>query len=309
MNPRPNAPVDRPSSSDATKPVEISPARRLYWSIRRELWENRSIYLAPLAVAALFLVGFFIRLSRLPERMRSASALGPVEQQAAFEQPYVLVALMIMIVGLLVAVFYCIDALYGERRDRSILFWKSMPVSDFTTVLSKASIPILVLPLVLFAVTVAVQLLMLLASSAVLAGNGMSAATPWTRVPFFEVMTINLVHLVALHGFWYAPFYGWLLMASAWSKRAPFLWATLPPVAIGAVERIAFNRSDFASMVQSRLMGRPEPAAPTREMSMDMLALHPPDGFLIGPGMWIGLTVTAAFLFAAVRLRRSRPPI
>ena len=61
--------------------------------------------------------------------------------------------------------FYCLDALYGERRDRSILFWKSLPVSDLTTVLSKASIPIVVLPLLTFAVTVATQLIMLLSAA------------------------------------------------------------------------------------------------------------------------------------------------
>ena len=67
--------------------------------------------------------------------------------------------------ALFVVIFYCLDALYGERRDRSILFWKSLPVSDLTTVLAKASIPLVVLPLVVFAITVAVQLAMLLLSS------------------------------------------------------------------------------------------------------------------------------------------------
>jgi ABC-2 type transport system permease protein len=290
-------------------PEEISPTRRLYWSVRREIWENRSIYLAPLAVASVFLIGFFIGLIHLPDRMRAALALSPMRQHEAIEQPYLLVAVMLMVIYLVVAVFYCLDALYGERRDRSVLFWKSLPVSDLTTVLSKASIPMLVLPLVTLAVTVATQSIMLLVSSAVLAGSGISAAPLWTHVPFFKTAGINLYHLVVFHGIWYAPLYGWLLMVSAWAKRAPFLWATLPPVAIGVVEKLAFNTSHFATMVQYRFLGGPGPAAPEGRMTMDMLAPHHLGQFLTSPGLWIGLIVTVVFLAAAVLLRRSCGPI
>ncbi|MFQ5790383.1 MAG: ABC transporter permease [Acidobacteriota bacterium] len=309
MNTPPNAMAESESRLEARAPVEISPARRLYWSVRRELWENRSLYLAPLAVAAVSLVGFFIGLIHLPERLPAALALSPIEHREAIEQPYVMVALMLMLIEMLVAVFYCLDALHGERRDRSVLFWKSLPVSDLTTVLSKASIPLLILPLLTCAVTVATQFIMLLVSRAVLASSGMSAATLWTRVPFVKISLINLFHLVAFHGLWYAPFYGWLLLVSAWSRRAPFLWATLPPVAIGVVEKIAFNTSYFAAMVQHRFMGSPEPAASAGRMTMDMLAPQPLGQFLTNPGLWLGLGVTAVFLFAAVQLRRYRGPI
>ncbi len=290
-------------------PTEISTVRRLFWSVRRELWENRSIYLAPLAGAAVFLIGFFISLIGLPAQMRIAMALSPVEQQVAIEQPYVIAALLLMFIALVVAVFYCLDALYGERRDRSILFWKSMPVSDLETVLSKASIPILVLPTVTFVITVATHLTMLLVSSAVLAANGMSAEIVWTHVPLLKTATINLVHLVGYHGIWYAPFYGWMLMVSAWAKRAPLLWAVLPPAAIGVGEWIAFGTSHFALMLQHRFMGSPDAAASGRGMTMDMLASGPEEHFLTGPGLWVGLVVTAVFLLAAVRLHRSRGPI
>ena len=287
----------------------IPALRPLYWSVRREIWENRSIYLAPLAVAGVFLVGFSVALVRLPGRMRAASALSPTQQQEAIQEPYVIVSIMLMAIFLLVAVYYCLDALYGERRDRSVLFWKSMPVSDLATVLSKASIPILVLPIVTFAVTLATHFVMLLVSSVVLAGTGLSATTLWSRVPFFEVSWTNFLHIVAYHGIWYAPFYGWLLLASAWAKRAPLLWATLPPLAVGALERIAFDTSHFAAMVQYRFAGSMESGAPADRMTMDMLVTRPIGSFLISPGMWIGLAVTAVFLLAAARLHRSRGPI
>jgi ABC-2 type transport system permease protein len=285
-----------------------TPGQRLYWAITRELWENRSIYLAPLAVAAVFLVGFLIGLIWLPDRIRAALALGAMEQHEAIERPYVMVALMLMLIGMLVAVFYCLDALYGERRDRSVLFWKSLPVSDLMTVGAKASIPILVLPLVTFIVTVATQLVMLIVSSVVLAASGIDATTVWNHMPLVKTSAINLFHLVAIHGIWYAPFYGWLLMVSAWAKRAPILWAVLPPVALGVVEKMAFNTSHFAAMVQHRFMGDGA-ASQAGGMTMDMLMPDPLGHFLSGPGLWVGLALTALFLFAATRLRRVRGPI
>ena len=306
MNTPSNVMAGSQSRSEAMATVEISPMRRLYWSVQRELWENRSIYLAPFAVAGIFLIGFFFALIRLPDRMRAALALGPAQQHEAIGQPYLIVALMLMVIEFLVAVYYCLEALYGERRDRSILFWKSLPVSDLTTVLSKASIPILVLPLVTFAVTVATQFVMLVMSSAVLAGSGMSAATLWTHVPFFQISRINLVHIVGFHGLWYAPLYGWLLMVSAWAKRAPFLWATLPPLAIGFVEKVAFNTSHFGAMVLNHFIGSPDTGMPASRMTMEMLAPMPLGQFVLSPELWIGLVVTAAFLFVAVRLRRLR---
>jgi ABC-2 type transport system permease protein len=281
----------------------------LLWSVRREIWENRSIYLAPLAVAALFLAGFLVALVRLPHTMRAASALAPVQRQEAIEQPYVIAAVMLMAIAMLVAVFYSVDALYGERRDRSILFWKSMPVSDLTTVLAKASIPILVIPLVAFAVTVATQLLMLLTSSAVLAASGTGVATLWTDVPFFEIAGIHFSHIVGFHGIWWAPLYGWLLLVSAWAKRVPFLWATLPPVAIGAVEQIALGTSHFSRFLQDHFLGGPVTGGSGSAMSMDMLGEDPWGLFLLDPGLYVGLAVTAVFLLAAVWLRRTRVPI
>ena len=152
MNTQSNALPESSLESNAGAPVAISATRRMYWSIRREFWESRSIYIAPLGVAALILVGFMISTIHLPGNMRAALALSPMQQHEAIQQPYAVAELLMMGTFLIVAVFYCLDALHGERRDRSILFWKSLPVSDLTTVLAKASIPVVVLPLFTFAV-------------------------------------------------------------------------------------------------------------------------------------------------------------
>src|SRR5438128_6692790 len=158
MNMQSNAVPESGFKTQPIAPAILSAARPLYWSVRRELWENRSIYVAPLAVAGVYLFGFLISMITLPHRMHEAMALDAAKQQAAIEQPYDFAALLLMGTTLIVAIFYCLDALYGERRDRSILFWKSLPVSDVTTAISKAIIPILVLPLVTFAVSLATQL-------------------------------------------------------------------------------------------------------------------------------------------------------
>src|SRR5438477_7571652 len=153
------------------------------WSVCRELWENHSIYVAPLIVAGIILFGSIVSASHLPERRHNAMLLDPAHRRAAIEMPYDIAAVMILFTVFIVGVFYCLDALHGERRERSILFWKSLPVSDPTTVLSKMTIPLVILPLVAFAIIVCTQFAMFLMTSGVLLANGMSPATTWTNVP------------------------------------------------------------------------------------------------------------------------------
>lgn len=308
MNTEPNV-VPGSSSESPAIGVAIPATRRMYWAVRREVWENRSLYLAPLAVAAVILVGFLISTIRLPAKMRAASALGP-EQQHLIAQPYLFAAGVMMLNTLVVGVFYSLDALHGERRERSILFWKSLPVSDLTTVLAKAITPILLLPLVTFAITVGTQSVMLLVSTAVLLGSGLSAGPLWSHGSLFQSWLMLLHHMLIVHGLWYAPIYGWLLMVSAWARRAPLLWASLPLLAIGVVEKIAFNTSHFGAMLARRLMGGAGgDEFMSASLSMDPLMHFTPAAFLSSPGLWIGLAVAAAFLAAAVRLRRYAEPI
>jgi ABC-2 type transport system permease protein len=214
-----------------------------------------------------------------------------------------------MVTGFIVGIFYSLDALYGERRDRSILFWKSLPVSDLTTVLSKFAIPLVILPLVTFAIAVVTQFAMMLLSSAVLLGSGASVGTLGARMSFFHMSLMLLYHMVTVHGLWYAPLYGWLLLISAWAPRAPFIWAFLPPFVIWGVEKLAFRTSHFLGMLQYRLSG-PEPTTtPKSGNLMDMVSALTPAQFFGTPGLWVGLAVAAIFLATAVRLRRYREPI
>jgi ABC-2 type transport system permease protein len=284
----------------------FSMTRPFYWSVQRELWENRSIYIAPLAAAAIFLIGFLISTIHLPRQMRTLSA--PALHQTIMT-PYDFVAGLLMLTAMAVGLFYCLDALNGERRDRTILFWKSLPVSDTTAVLAKASIPFVVLPLITFAVTVAAQWIMLLLSSAVLLANGLSASVLWTHVHLFPMSLMLLYHLITVHVLWHAPFYGWLFLISAWARRAAFLWAVLPILAIVFVEKIAFNTSHFATFLGDRLGGGAEAMTLPGSMPIDP-GVHITLGRYLGtPGLWIGLAFTAICLAAAVQLRRYRSPV
>ncbi len=199
MNTESNAAPESAVNSGVTDPGYNSAATRpLYWSVRRELWENRSIYIAPLIVAAVQVFGFGISTIGLAERRRAVLLLDPAVQRVRIEQPYDLAAMMMVFTVFIVGVFYCLDALHGERRDRSILFWKSLPVSDLTTVLSKLTIPLVILPAISFAIVVCVQVIMLLMSSTVLLFNEVSPATTWAQFPVFQNWAVLLYGLIAI---------------------------------------------------------------------------------------------------------------
>lgn len=323
MNTQSNAVPESPVASQTMAPAAMSETRPLYWSVRRELWENRSLYIAPLAVAAVYLLAHLISLIWLPNSMhgiwmpdmREMATLAPADRRVGLAMPFTHAAMLLMFIAFIVGIFYSLDALHGERRDRSILFWKSLPVSDLTTVLSKAGIPLVVLPLIVFVVTVTLQHIMRLLSLVVLAVTGAGAATLWTGLPLFQLELVLLYGLITL-ALWHAPIYCWLLLVSGWARRATFLWAVLPPLALAAVENIAFHTTYLGLMLQHRLFGFSAAAFDLKDKNGVPIDAHfipltqlAPMRFLSSPSLWLGLAVAAIFLAAAVRLRRYRDPI
>jgi ABC-2 type transport system permease protein len=281
--------------------VRARPARRVvYWSVRRELWEHRWLYIAPLAVAAVIVLGF------------AAGAIRANPGAALLFMPGALnfAAGALMATYAIVAVIYCLEALYGERRDRSILLWKSLPVSDLSAVLAKAFVALLALPLLTFALTAVTQAVMLLTAAAVLAATGIGAGALWTHLPVLPMWAALFYHLLTVHSLYFAPVYGWLLLVSAWARRAPFLWATLPVAAVLIVEKLVFQTSVLAAMLEDRMAGGPAAIPfPMRNVLARAPTLPNVERFLATPGLWIGLAVFAAFLAGAARLRRYQGPI
>jgi ABC-2 type transport system permease protein len=131
MNTQTNAEPESPRDSQGTGPAAISETRPLYWSVRRELWENRSLYIAPLAVAAVYLLGHSVSVIWLPNRMhgiwmpnmRELPMLPAASQRTELAMAYTHGAMLLMLIGFIVGIFYSLEALHGERRDRCILFW------------------------------------------------------------------------------------------------------------------------------------------------------------------------------------------
>ena len=134
-----------------------APTRPFYWSVRRELWEHRSIYLGPAIAAGVVLLGFILSVMQV-SHVEFGSGDSRINLEAL---PYLVVGGVVLATSLLVAFAYCLSALNAEKRDRSILFWKSLPVSDLTTILSKSAIPLAVIPVVAMIVTLAAQLVVM----------------------------------------------------------------------------------------------------------------------------------------------------
>ncbi len=304
-------PGARAGGSPASGPAALSPARLAYWSVRRELWEHRWIYIAPLIVAAVFLVGFVIGAARVPIPFPRNVRFATRSLERVLEGPFDFASMALMLTYVVVAVIYCLAALHGERSDRSILFWKSLPVSDATTVIAKAVIPIVFLPLITFVIIVVTQGIMLLAGSAVLLGRGVDVAVLWAQLSLLPMWAATLYHLVSVHALYWAPFYGWLLLASAWARRAAFLWAGVPIAAVLIFEKLVFDTTAFGRMLLSQLGGGAAavPFPPHGSMPMQAPTLANLGAFLTSPGLWIGLAVCALFLAAATWLRRRQGPI
>lgn len=292
-------------------PALYAETRPMYWSVRRELWENRFLYIAPMIIAIVALFGSLASLAiSLATRLREIEATGGVEA-SVMTLPFRMSPSPIMLTTFIVGMFYCLDALNGERRDRSILFWKSLPVSDRTTVLAKMLIPLLVMPLLAFVLSVITQVILLPTCAVLVAAVGMSPLRLWQEVRFFEGLPIMLYGLF-VHVLWFSPIFGWFLLVSAWVRRAAILWALLPLLAVSALERVTSGTWYFMSLLQYRLTGAMATGfnfEPGDGGSVDRLSQLTPLRFLTTPGLWLGLLFAAACLSVAVRLRRYREPI
>lgn len=293
----------------AAPPVPLAATRPFYWSVRRELWEYRALYGAPLIAAGVVLFGFVVSALRLHDHFQAALKLDDASRSMLYAIPYNIVAIAVILTGLIVGLFYCLGALHNERRDRSILFWKSLPVSDLTSVLAKASIPMVALPLISLAVIIAAQMVILLVSLVIGLANGLSAA-PLLAAPFQAPLVLPYGLIVL--ALWNAPVYGWLLLVSGWARRAAFLWAVLPPIGLCLLERIAFNTTYLSSALNERLFGGFTQAFNTSGSGRNPMSQTPQIDaarFVTNPDVWLGLAVAAAFLAAAVWQRRRREPI
>ena len=278
------------------------------WSVRRELWENKSVYIAPAVVALLVLLAGSIAVSHVvipPDFDADGEAASRIAPLAG------MLAGPIMFTSFVISFFYCLDALYGEKRDRSILFWKSLPISDLVAVSAKAMIPMLVIPAVAVVTAMALQIVVLVVGSAILMARGISVNGFLAGVPLIEFWGLQVVRTAALV-LWYAPLYAWLFLVSVTAKRAPFVWAILVPLGIAVLERIAFGTFYVGKVIVDRLIGGGRMMQVAQTDHVKFMSAQPATNILplvTTLGFWIGLVVAVAVMAVVVYLRRSREPV
>jgi ABC-2 type transport system permease protein len=223
----------------------------------------------------------------------------------------------IFITALISILFMLLGSLYEERSDRSILFWKSMPASDTQTVLAKGTAIIggTLLISTLISIVVSVFTFIFLKYTVrsfgldfMIAGSG--------SVPVFFWFWVSVLSALVMYILWAAPIYAWFLFVSAAAPRAPFLFATLPVVAIVVIEKALFLSTGFGEEVGARLVGAyvgsasglPEFSKNYSENSLEHISQAPAAIFtgLAHPALWIGLTVAACFTYAAIQMRKRK---
>ncbi|MBV9044787.1 MAG: ABC transporter permease [Alphaproteobacteria bacterium] len=318
-----------PEAAPVTASAEDTATRPFFWSVKRELWEHSSLYYAPLGIAGLMLFGFVLSLFGIARHAKDvAKTMTPDSIPAMLILPYDITAVAVIVGSVVVGLFYCLSALYNERRERSILFWKSLPVSNLTTVLSKVFVPLVVLPVIVSSVVTAMHVIMLLLNVIGRTAAGLNVGELIANVPLFQ-MEIVLLYGVLTLALWHAPIYAWFILVSAWAKKTPILWAVLPPIALAVVERVAFNTGYIGRLISYRIGGAlnaafSEPGhLPMKPLKMSAKAMadaahHGFQGipvfglqqidllhFLATPGLWAGLIVAAAMIAGAIWLRRT----
>ena len=298
------------------------------WLIRRELWEHRSFFIVPAALAALLLLIYAwatfahsvsIGVDYSDMSLAEAIDAHPAEMRFVFGAVPLIVPTVLLNVALLLTwFFYLCYTLYSDRKDRSVLFWKSLPVSDAATVLSKLAVAMLALPAIILVAILSTTVIMTLINMLAVA---LSGNDPWelviTQVPLFSGAVV-LAYGLLVQSLWYAPVFGWLLLVSAWAPRVPALWAVLPWLALGIIEGILFKSERILMFIGQRL--QPVVPAAFRDSHMHeghdgiasghwrevLQSIIDPASFLAEPGLYLGLVLAAVFVAAAIWSRRYR---
>lgn len=322
--------------------------KTLFWLVKREFWEHRGSFLwAPVITGGIMLLLTTMGLITAEVfRMRSGVQINGIDFNAitahmdadalttlgnAFDVSIVSPAFLIGIVMFVVIFFYCLGSLYDDRRDRSILFWKSLPISDRDTVLSKVLCATLLAPAIAIATSVVTGLLLLILMTVTASLHGANLWQMLTLAHPFRVIA-NMLGMLPLYALWALPTVGWLMLCSAWARNKPFLWALIIPVGTGTLVSWfnlmgLFSLSDrwfwgnvvgrallslfpggwipgqLAGNVSSKIG---QAASDNHQAMTDMLDLSHHYAVVVSPQFLIGAVAGLAMLGAAIWFRRWR---
>jgi len=294
--------------------------------VKREIWEHRSIWLTPAAIAVIVTLGVLAMLmfasgfaAELDVAIFGAQNLaGDPERKAALTAFFLSTSWIFLVALMILTVFYCLDSLYAERKDKSILFWRSLPVTDAETVISKLIIAIIVIPVVAVIGIIATHIVnLVIASIWVSMKGGDGGMLIWGSVSFIDNWLAAFVVVLA-GSIWMSPFIGWFLLVSAYTKRSPLLMAFMPLILIGLLEGIVFRSHVFAENVLARGDGLPIFRTVNIEKFFEAEEWRVGEGatnllthldivrFLTSPEMWAGVLVCALLSTGAIYVRRFR---
>jgi ABC-2 type transport system permease protein len=297
------------------------------WLIRREFWENRAIWLIPAVIGGLMTLSVCwgrVHFGNDFFDLNGTSGLPPEFSQYSLYFLSGIVTVIFLVIMPIYAGWYLLDCLYGDRKDRSILFWKSLPISDTQTVLAKLAVGLVIIPLVYVAIadltTLAVDFIVSLRIGA------WGSSGLWNPAAWLDTQVLWLYTILTL-AVWYLPLAGWFIFVSAWATRAVILWSLLPPLALYLGERWALGTHVFGSALLDRLgtgyvrafhvLGD---GSVWRDFTTDggqnhihmpasVWTLMDPIGFFTSPATLIGIAIGAGFIVAAILLRTQRAEI
>jgi ABC-2 type transport system permease protein len=319
--PSSSAVVSRPGESGLRAWVASNPNVRMFVTlVRREFWEHRSLWRGPLVVSILLLVCALLTHGALKiDSAEPSEWLNPQSKSTVFALAQWALAVPQYLVMSLSLSFYLLDCLYAERKDRSILFWKSLPVSDGATVASKVVVACLVVPLGTFALALVTDILF----TAIWDLRAVISHSPellaWDTVAFIKTQALMFLGLI-VSVLWYSPFLGCFLLASACVRRNVVMWVTIVPLLLVIFERIAFGTHWLSSLINYRTYGiwydlhlegailvSIHNVGPAEVVSLPEVL----DRVNVGPAfanidLWLGLAFAAACAYAAARVRGFR---
>ena len=321
--------------------------------LKREFWEHKGGFLwAPMVAGGIFLLLSLMGIGvgemaarRIPDHAQvnidggsfkiNGLNLGQLTEKmtgeelrqvgGAIDLSLLMSATWPLMVLTFVVFFYCLGSLYDDRKDRSVLFWKSLPLSDRATVLSKVASAAVVAPALAITAGVLTMIGFLIISSGTVALHGGNPLTLlWGPASPLKVAGY-LIASIPLYALWAMPTIGWLMLCSSWARSKPFLWAIMIPVFAGIfvtwfdlmqlfnLETIWFWKNIVARSLLSVAPGTwfdvasfgpnlgDGPAAISSALSLRTIY-----SVLLTPQLWIGVVAGAAMIVGAIRLRRWR---
>ena len=294
--------------------------------IRRELWEHRSIWLTPIVIAGVVTLGTLTALMFAGDFAHeldlaifgAQNIAGDMERKAVLTGFFVGSSWLFLLGLGVLTIFYTLDSLYAERKDKSILFWRSLPVTDAETVISKLLTAVVLIPAFAIVAIIGTHIVNLIVTSIWVSMKGGDAGLLiWGSVPLLDNWLATALTVFGM-AIWMSPFLGWFLFVSAYTKRSPLLMAFLPLVLIPMIEGIFFRSANFAEAVWGRGAKIPlfsgidietffdEGHARVSEEMVSLLAHLDLGKFVTSIDTWIGIIVCGLLTTAAIYVRRFR---